>query len=263
MGKRIRVIVAAVSLCGLGHQVAACNSVLGIEEAELDESLDGGSCEFTWVEPVKECIPNEECELCLGQCEGFHTSRDDCLADQGCRTALQNHRWCLNVDQDCSDEAQNCLNCLPTSGPGQGVRNCMTECSGVCDGTGVYSLCELYCACMAAQCPNQTITLLNGTETTDCGAYCAEQTDADAWKTSCRLSHCSLAENPPDPSAITDHCRHAVSLDGMCTVQEAQETFCLGGDDPDKKLNGHGCDLDSECCSGECISGSCHAVGVQ
>jgi len=259
MHERTRLVLTAFTLAGLLQQIVACNAALGIEEAELDETLQGGSCEFPWAEPQQECVASSDCEACMGACDPNQALSRACLDDPECRLALQNHRWCLNLDAGCSDEDDACLNCLPSSGPGQGVQACMGQCNEVCDGTGAYTLCDLYCSCMAAQCPSRTFPMLDGSETTDCAAFCQA---AQPWQTSCRLSHCTLAVNPPDPGLTTDHCRHAVSLDDMCLTQQPQQSHCSGEDDPSKALNGHGCDTNADCCSGHCVAGSCHAVGL-
>ena len=249
-------LLALVTLLASAQQVVGCNSVLGIEQAELDE---GGSCAFPWVEPTKECegVNRNNCENCLSQCPGEAEAETACHKDSACRTALQNHRWCLNVDKDCSDERGTCAACLPASGPGKVIRDCLDICKGPCDGAGVYSLCSLYCACMGQKCQEQEFTLLDGSTTHDCATFCLE---SEPWRTSCRLSHCTRAPDMPDPLATTNHCRHSVSLDGFCQQQEVQEEHCVDPSDVTRAQNGHGCNEDDECCSGVCVNGGC--VGV-
>ena len=256
-------LLALITLAVSVQQVAGCNQVLGIERAELDESNGDGRCEFPWVEPTHECSVADQgqCENCLSQCDGEAEAEAACEKDEACRTALQNHRWCLNVGKDCSDEGGACLACLPSSGPGKVIRDCLDGCKGPCDGAGTYSLCTLYCACMQQKCESQDFTLddpdTGEPASVSCLKFC-EQTEP--WKTSCRLSHCQKVPDQPNPNATFDHCRHAVSLDGVCAAQKPEEAHCIDPGDVSRRQNGLGCNDHDDCCSGFCGNGECLGV---
>jgi hypothetical protein len=104
----------------------------------------------------------------------------------------------------------------------------------------LFSMCELYCACMDHNCP--------GSVTAGAGSACvASCMGADPSLTYCRKMHCEFISL--GGQSIT-HCPHAVGV-GQCETPPAPNDSC------DDIYDGLPCTRDSECCSGECIGEVC------
>ena len=98
-----RKLVATAFLL-LGLQTAlACNAVLGIEQAQHDETFGVKECKPRRVPPKTDCTPCPD--GCQGQCKV-----PECLGNHECRDALWEYRYC--VGKDCDDPLAECLGCV-------------------------------------------------------------------------------------------------------------------------------------------------------
>jgi hypothetical protein len=209
--------------------------VLGIEAAQLDETFDtqqGLSCEELPDEhPVESCGTNNNCDFCLGQCP--RNAIPSCVEDPDCRKALFRHRIC--VRDGCVDEDGHCGRCLEQA-PGA---ECLAGCADECRGSELVSLCELFCTCMAANCPGSL---------PNCIADCQAGPTPD-FELECVLSHCELA----DRATTKNHCLHATHEQRQCPEQAPEP---VPGCPATQKLNGYACRDNDECCNGLCMPNS-------
>ena len=134
--------LSAVGFLLLGVQVAAgCNTVLGIEQAELVENTNSLSCHWPPAEPTKDCPVCDE--SCADSCK-----IGECLADRDCRRSLKDYRKC--VGDACTDTSGECRGCVSGNARAAELTSCMKDCR--CSVAGAVTLCESYCACMQSQC---------------------------------------------------------------------------------------------------------------
>jgi hypothetical protein len=230
----------------------ACTSVLGMEEAKLDNGGAaasgggagggaggaGGSAGLGGPRGVPrsgtacEQDPGPACTECLET--NCSSALEACVGSTSCRTTLDKFAACLGPT--CSAEQETCT--FGIDDPE--LRRCMGSCSTACGGVTIASQCELYCACMA-QCPAETAQI--GNCLTTCAALPAEVRI-------CRRDHCEY--QPGDPL----HCRHASGRLDVCKSFSQQpkpsRTTCLDG-----KESTWACNDDTECCSNNCLDGSC------
>jgi hypothetical protein len=226
--------LAAILALGVAAAAAAsCNAVLGIEEARLDQTSEAATCALPRARPVDRCEFTTNCDRCVNErCEEGEVQA--CVEDPACRKALTNHRIC--IQDDCRDEDGTCGECL-----GEVPKaSCLADCAQACTGGELVSLCELFCACMAANCPNH--------HASDCLETCRNTPD---WELECVLTHCERAE---DPGA--DHCLHATHELRQCP-ETPPDPEAMASCEAPLGLIGYGCGQHGDCCSGFCRDGSC------
>jgi hypothetical protein len=228
--------------------LVACNAVLGIDEATLDEVGEekGAACTMPLEDPTAECglSTDDPCEVCLARQNASLIA--NCLtAERGpgelksCREELVDYRLC--VGDNCSDENGDCVGCLGGSALGREVAQNVEACP-VCRQTGrLNSFCEAYCACMADKCPTAMLP-------SDCETACNA---LPVYSRYCRWTHCEAATSPS-----SNHCKHAVGVDEaglpvVCNDDAAPGTVC------DLTWDGLACDQGEECCSDVCSGGRC------
>jgi hypothetical protein len=243
---------------------AACNAVLGIEEAELDPAAlssggtggmsgsasTGGSStggtNTTNRAPVTDppavgCIePSPACTSCFSTCTGFDRQR--CLMNPTCRKALDDYRTCLG---DGCTGGEDCREKLSESQDSdvQALVACLSSdaCVTACDKSPLATMCELYCACMADNCTSNFAT------TADCMTAC--QTHANADITYCRKMHCEFLEYPN--TSVTEHCEHAMGI-GQCAGP-----ITVPPGDCDLAFPGFPCQSPADCCNPVCNGEVC------
>ena len=242
------------ALAALFVMLPACNAILGMERAHLDlGEADAGTSMGAGGKPVThtgtggsvasgekqlpDCTQNsDECMRCLDEKCGMGTSTD-CLADPDCRNAVESHTTCIS-NHLCSD-----MTCASSIDTNQSLGNCYASCADKCTDRGLMPICNVYCACMQSECPDQFSRSL-GNAMQSCIDSC--NTDSSIHDNAlCREVHCELAHKfGADP-----HCSHAVGL-GQCT---GPIPICLTG------INtGLGpCTVDPDCCSGKCQHNIC------
>jgi len=105
-------------------------------------------------------------------------------------------------------------------------------------------ICNLYCACMQDQCPDQFMSDLGGTPQ-NCIDTC-NSTPSIHDNALCREDHCELVPKyGPDP-----HCFHAIGMQQACT---GPILICLN-----KMNTGLGpCTAPEDCCSSNCQGHVC------
>jgi hypothetical protein len=241
-------IVMRSMFAGVLLALAACNAVLGIEEAELDDvgQEKAAACSMPLEDPTAECgvAAGDPCDECLARQNASLIAT--CLtAERGpgelktCREELVDYRLC--VGDNCADENGDCGGCLGGSALGREVARNVAACPD-CRRTGrLNSFCEAYCACMAAKCGGAMLP-------DQCETVCEA---LPVYSRYCRWHHCEAATSPS-----SDHCKHAVGkdevgLDTVCNDSAAPGTVC------DRTWDGLACDDHEECCSGVCIGGRC------
>lgn len=241
-------IMMSSTFAGALLALGACNAVLGIEEAELDEvgQEKAAICNTPLDDPTAECgvAANDPCDECLARQNPSLIA--NCLtAERGagelktCREELVDYRLC--VGDNCADENGDCLGCLGGSQLSREVASNVAACPD-CRRTGrLNSFCEAYCACMADKCPDTMLTQ-------SCEAECEA---LPVYSRYCRWHHCEAATSP-----TSFHCKHAVGkddvgLDVVCNDGAAPGTVC------DLTWDGLACDVGEECCSGVCSGGRC------
>jgi hypothetical protein len=213
---------------------SACNGVLGIEQATLDDTATGdelATCERTArADPDLECIPaTSACEDCLASsCSAGLVT--ECVGDARCRQTLVNYRLC--IWEDCRDEGGDCGGCVGGSPLADELGRCIRGCSAECDGSGIASLCEIYCKCMEQNCGPDWVS--------SCEADCMAR---PTWKTHCWWEHCERATSPS-----SQHCGHATTRDDACGTKRGPAEVC----DYPLKWDSSPCDDGAECCSTVC-----------
>ena len=93
MSRARRKIIALAALGSALYALGACNAVLGMEEAELDEQTAALTCERVNRDPTVDCA-KDSCESCLSSCQDVSASFSECLDKASCRKALINYRTC-------------------------------------------------------------------------------------------------------------------------------------------------------------------------
>ena len=231
MTARMTINASGLVLGLLLWSAAGCTAVLGLEEAELDDTDQALVCALPDQHPAERCETTSDCEGCLvASCKGDEIQA--CVVDEACRKALFNHRVC--VRDDCEDETGDCSECL---GQASGAE-CLAACGKQCHGGEIVPLCDLFCACMDAKCPGQMAACLD-----DCRAG-----PTPDWELQCVISHCELADFD------ADHCLHATHAIRRCpTSKPATVSGCKAS----QGLVGYGCQQNGDCCSGLCSDHSC------
>lgn len=240
------------------HTVSACNAILGIEPAELDEvASEQQTCR--WSAPN----PGVECSGCNEACVTNKCQLDECLADKDCRFALFNFRACVGTA--CTDAKGECSCILADNKQATAVANCLKSCGSGCNVAAANTLCEGYCACMHQQCPTNEP---NGATPGGCLQACMAGLPAGApplplsddpavvamWKQAptapqvgCLWYHCLAADVQNDHM----HCDHAINHHGLCTAPPPPDTEAGLCDYPQRHANAP-CNDRSQCCSGVC-----------
>jgi len=261
--------------------VGACNAVLGIDAAVLDEA-DGGAvigpsadCAGCVKLPPgdQECAPNDptECEDCINRSSQGAFPVVTCLGDPLCRQGLDNYRSCVERN-DCT-VTPTCSACLSSTGIPAATSiaqlvdgACRTECavhkvercdpladagaSPTCAWSEVLSICDLYCSCMAQACPTKDV---GPTCVETCrknladGVASAPLNFANPWEVHCRWLHCEVVAQG-GLSFESVHCNHAAG-DGACGTEPRS---CLN-----KRPAGYPCDNNADCVSGSCTPMVC------
>jgi hypothetical protein len=224
--------------------VAACNTVLGIEQAELDQDI-AAVAQCHW----PDYRPRQDCPLCSEACS-TRCKVQDCLdGDGACRNALREYRRC--VGDTCSDTSRACAGCTAGNPEADAVRRCLDGCGGGCSLAGAASLCESYCACMQSRCtpdvPGASIeACVDACENGSIGIsdpFMSFAVPPSPHELTCYWEHCERAT----PSAQL-HCDHAIGHRKAELCSEAQEpsgSTC-------KYPKGYGnapCNKDEDCCS--------------
>jgi hypothetical protein len=232
--------LAALLLAGF-NAVAACNTVLGIEQAELDETVNAAA-KCSWPEPD----PSQECSS--GTCEGAAVSCpvDACLKNAACRQKLKDYRKC--VGDSCEAKADDCMSCVADNAQARNLAACLRPLN--CGLSDAYLLCESYCRCMEQKCPEDKQDGVKG-----CLATCANgdstlaapfDKQLPAWQAYCFWDHCDRVsvDNPNDDF----HCHHAVGIGSNCKapkVPDPNAPVC-----PYPKGYGNApCDTTDDCCA--------------
>ena len=253
-----RSILVGGCLLLAAHAVLACNSVLGIEPAELTDTSQEQLCQ--WAAPN----PGIECTGCDEACVSNRCKLDECLSDPDCRFSLFNFRGCVGTA--CTDAKGACSCILSANKQASEVASCLKGCGPNCNPSAANTLCQGYCACMKQQCPtNEPNGGVQGGCLEACmaglppGAPALPFSDKDAavatmWQKApsapqvgCLWFHCVAAETSNDRL----HCDHAINRFGICTnppVPNPQEGLC---NYPQRHSNAP-CNLASQCCSGVC-----------
>jgi hypothetical protein len=240
---------------------SACNAILGMEHAQLDQALVDSGAPGTGgrqstvltgaggsgtAAPGQCSTPSDDCSKCVQSNCG--PQMDACLVAPDCRTALEGYGKCAG--SKCPKTAA-CGESLATSKVaaaaelGLCLSGCSTECA---EGTAI-SMCEPYCRCMMANCQTQFRVNL-GNEIATCVENCKSKGDILA-NVDCRAAHCEYA--PDDP---TLHCQHAIGM-GFCPLPDpSDELKCSSGTE-----NGYPCRHPADCCSGNCPRAVCMPSG--
>jgi hypothetical protein len=136
--------------------------------------------------------------------------------------------------------------------PGQQVNDCYGACTEACAASPIYSPCDLYCACLGANCSDQfSDAPVNGqfSSLDDCLKKCAMLPPEIV---TCRRTHCELAGLSVPPNLT--HCDHAVGNIFCSSTMPTDRTQCT---DKSKSLDSFACQQPSDCCSG-----NCNALGI-
>jgi hypothetical protein len=240
---------------------AGCNAVLGIEEAQprgtaggtgngsagsagSSASTPGTGLAYTGTDSCKgEPAANTACQACLTQ-QCTSAAQSLCTKDHSCRRQMDDYDACLGAS--CLTPNQCFEQTLLK--PGQQVNDCYSQCADACAVSPIYSPCDLYCACMGANCSDQfSDTPMNGQfgSLSDCLTKCQALPPEIV---TCRRTHCELA----GLSADLTHCDHAVGHIFCSSTMPTDRTQCT-----DKSLDSFACQQSSECCSGNCNALHC------
>lgn len=246
---------------------AGCNSVLGIEQAQLDPSSDpNATCAWPPPNPQTDCSTCDE--ACVKEC-----NIDECLSDQDCRYSL--FRFLKCVGSSCIDTGGECSGCISMSPKASAAAQCLRRCGGGCDIAGAISLCEGYCSCMHQQCsdnePNvngsggcmqaclKGLPLGTSLKIADAEANTIWRQAPEPWQIGCFWYHCESALRPNDGF----HCDHAIgqNASSVCSKppkEDPNATLCAYP----KRYGNAPCNKNSECCSGTCLEiGICSTPG--
>jgi hypothetical protein len=249
--------LAAALLAAL-YTVAGCNAVLGIEQAELEQtSAPVLSCDWPIADPTVDCPPG----TCDDQCH-THCDVGACLADQGCRQALQRYRKCAG--DACKDDGVRCGSCVSKSPLATELSACLSKDYRL-PVTAAASLCESYCACMHDRCSDNALLLdVDMPDTTSCIEACSKGGSLDPkaygfWKKGkplpseiyCLWTHCEAAAQTNDKF----HCEHALGQDfaNKCPPKQLIDPNAASCEYP-KGYGNAPCNSDDDCC-GTCRTG--------
>lgn len=229
-----RVVVGCLAIGLVGLQ--SCTAVLGMERATLDLTSDG-SAPAVSTSPCND-PPTDDCNLCIEQHCGAAFAA--CLDSFSCRATLDSYALC--VGESCAKAPATCASKLDGS-----VRGCLGSCAGECTGTSLATECDLYCGCLGS-------CVGVGTTIAPTGQECFTKCEADSATpglVSCQRGHCERGKGREN------HCLHATGQDPQClnAIQSGlpKQQNCFGLSE-----RGWFCDVDSECCSGDCIgTGAC------
>jgi hypothetical protein len=238
---RPRKLAVVVFLLASFRAVVACNAVLGIEPAELDETVnEPAECDWPQLDPSQECFSNT-CEAAASACPV-----DGCLKNADCRRNLRDFRKCAG--DSCEAKADRCEGCVADNAQARTLAKCLEPLN--CGLSDAYSLCESYCECMEQKCP---VDQPGGASS--CLATCAAGNPAleapfnaplPAWQAYCFWDHCERVsvDSPNDGF----HCHHAVGIGSNCkvpSVADPNAPVCM-------HPQGYGnapCDNDDDCCA--------------
>lgn len=178
--------------------------------------------------------PNTACTTCIANAANCQQATNVCLGTTECRKSFDRYRYCLTKACD----AKDCIETLDQEqypAPHCIIQNCRDDCAAV----PVESACQLYCACMAANCQGR---FQDGTFSSmdACVAAC-EKLPPDVQ--TCRRTHCEIAADFPKEQ----HCFHATGSMFCGATAMTRPDTCT-----DKSLNSFACKEDSECCSDHC-----------
>jgi hypothetical protein len=221
---------------------SGCNSALGIEEAQLrpeDMGTNPASAQVTFHSGDNVCLPNAATAACSA-CVSSHcgsSGENHCLQDYSCRSALDTYSACLGSNCAAGTDCfESLFGAVP---PGN---DCYGNCEHECEGTPIYSACQLYCACLGANCMQDFGAGAQQFATqADCITGCMALPPEIV---NCRRTHCEIARiYPTEP-----HCDHAIG-NGFCGVMTTSTTRDPGCQ---KSLNSFACVANGDCCSGYC-----------
>jgi hypothetical protein len=254
---RAAVVLGAIAVLAL----SACNAILGMEHARLDEGVDSGApanhgsggkpavvqpsgtgAVVNTVEQADCTTESDTCQKCIeGHCGGA-TQSEKCLKDPACRGVIQSHTLCLGNFSCRSSECSAILTDNLEDGANAQFASCVNQCGLECDGKGLFPICELYCSCMMATCPDQASTL--GASLDECVQKCNSD-KAIHDNASCRENHCEIAKIALDQAERDRHCLHSLGQLGNCA---GKIKICTSG-----FASGNGpCKSGDDCCSKRC-----------
>jgi len=229
-----RVVVGCLAIGFVVLQ--SCTAVLGMERATLDLSTDGSAPPGS-TDPCT-APPTQDCSLCIEQNCGAAFAA--CLDSFQCRATLDAYATCIG--ESCSGAPASCSAKLDSS-----LRTCVRGCDVECTGTSLATDCDLYCGCLGSCVGVGTAIAPTGQE---CFTKC-EVDLATPGLVPCQRDHCEWGKGREN------HCLHATGQDPQCLnainsgLPKQQNCFGLSE-------RGWFCDVDSECCSGDCIgTGAC------
>jgi len=247
-------LVAASLLLFCFNAVAGCNAVLGIEPAELDDTIGAASL---CPSQSHQTVPNTDCTPCSEDAQS-QCKVAECLADHECRKSLRAYRKCLG--QACEDEGSACRGCA-TDKKAAALVACLQR-QG-CSAAAPTTVCEEYCACMAQECPDTSPDGNSGID--GCLAACEQGATVGwqtglldeklaklwsgpqpSWRPYCLWEHCELAGD-----GAHSHCGHAIGRGDWCKDEPKEDTSapkCAAG----KSYGNYPCNVNDDCCSGEC-----------
>ena len=233
--------------------LVGCNTVLGIDEAHLNDSGTGGGGSTVNLSskvatlPSKDCAaPSANCAKCIDDASDCLEAKTACLADASCRVALNAYRVCLGAQ--CSDPAGTCLSALSAYESQLHLTlisfsQCVqAQCRDTCKEMPLVPPCELYCGCMAPNCTSELAA--RGTPLVDCPSACAQATVEDL---TCRWTHCEIAGSHVNAG----HCAHAIG-EVFCNAKTVITSTCS-----EKSQSSFACDTGNDCCSGKCNHNVC------
>jgi len=238
VARKSRLIVGIFALLALA--LGACNEVLGIEQATLDETggrSGNGSAGSGSMQPAppRSC-PSEassSCSTCV-QSACPITTVNACLTNASCRKTLDAYNTQLGATCNGRQGVAYEETLLQPNSP---VDPCFGSCKNSCSDSPVLSTCEIYCGCMGSNCGKKFASQA------DCVNKCIALGRPDL--ASCRWSHCELVAMFPSEN----HCDHAVGI-GTC----ADNATLAHPKDCTKSYLGFACVKDADCCSGHCDS---------
>jgi hypothetical protein len=245
MAKRISCFVVASGFCFALAAIPGCNAALGIEEASLradgtggGNTSTGGVIRYAGSDSCK--ADNGACSVCIATACRASGGESLCLGNHDCRGAMDLYAQCLGkgcVEGDCLEQ----LLADPKLG-------CFSNCAADCQKKPIYSACQLYCGCLAANCSSTDFG--PSAKYADQAACLADCATLPPELITCRRTHCEIAGLVPSEP---QHCDHAVG-NGFCVASTALPVRDESPTGCQKSLNSFACLADSECCSDHCDS---------
>lgn len=235
---RLSRLVASALLLGSFHLIAGCNAVLGIEPAELDDTVGLSQCHWPPADPTIDCH-DDACEACADTCDV-----EGCFGDLECRKKLRDYRKC--VGDSCDDKKSQCRGCLSDNAKAAALLSCMDQKCPSCGPAQSATLCESYCSCMDQKCREDEI---GGSYATCLQACSSDPSKFGDWQTFCRWDHCERAKVPNDKF----HCHHAADLSASssCMTPPMVDETTATCKYP-LIYSGAACNGSTECCSKSC-----------